>query len=333
MFKNKIVKRASIVIAVLALIALAVVGLMKWRPLSGGGQVLNPSTPSSDSQGPKRNTANYLVVGIDENNLTDTIIIVCCDFDKDTVKLLTVPRDTYVDEEQVKHEKINSIYSSAKYPYEDRPDIRNLAYCLTNMTGLELDSYVMITIDGFKKAVDLMGGVPVDVPRNMYDAENGSLLLAKGEQVLTGAQAELFVRFRSGYLRGDLGRTEAQKAFLAAAMRQAQTLSLTKLSKLALEILPEVKTDLSVEEILSLASFGKGIEMSSVEAFTIPGAQFNTDRGRACYCVNEEELVKLLNAEFYEKDEQIKASDLRVPTYEGVDFSETYGGVGTNFGE
>jgi len=204
--------RIKIVLAALAvmaaIIAVTAAALCGSKPFSIGQTVDlgSESVPGSKEQNNSEVRASgvkrYLLIGEDENHLTDTMIVAFCYFDRGEVRLLSIPRDTYVGEE-IKTGKLNAVYSHAKYPYPQVYDIRNLAWYIKTQLGVELDGYIKLTFAGFRKAVDEIGGIPIYLPKTLYDPHTQSAVLEAGQHVLDGNTAELFVRFRSGYFQGD----------------------------------------------------------------------------------------------------------------------------------
>jgi anionic cell wall polymer biosynthesis LytR-Cps2A-Psr (LCP) family protein len=85
--------------------------------------------------------------------------------------------------------------------------------------GIPIDYTVQVNLNGFVQLVDAIGGVEFDVPINMdYDDpyQGLSIHLSSGAQNLSGEEALGFLRYRSGYASGDIGRLDAQKLFLNA---------------------------------------------------------------------------------------------------------------------
>ncbi|HNX13547.1 MAG TPA: LCP family protein [Oscillospiraceae bacterium] len=333
--KNRIIIVALVVTA--CIITSAVIALLGSKPFSSGQTV----DIKSEEQGQTRSTARvenpyvkkYLILGGDENGLTDTIIVAFCNYKTKEVKLLSIPRDTYVGGD-IPTGKINAVYSHAKYPYPERHDIRNLAWYLKTQLGVEPDGYVKISFKGFRDAVNAMGGIPITLPKSLYDTRSQKVVLEAGEHVLDGEMAELFVRFRSGYILGDLGRVEAQKRFMAAAMKRAGELSMSDITALlSSDLMSEVESDLSAGQLLDLAKFLHNLSLENVSDYTLPGVQFDSSEGLACYAVDKKQLLTLLNTEFYGESEQLTLADLGAPEPEGVNYEETYQSKKNNFAD
>lgn len=81
--------------------------------------------------------------------------------------------------------------------------------------GLEVDGYLATSMNGFKAAVDDVGGLVVDVPTPLYDG--GMDIPETGVQRLKGSQALTYGRDRKNRASGDFGRSRAQAELLALA--------------------------------------------------------------------------------------------------------------------
>lgn len=196
---------------------------------------------------------NILILGQDKvDNLYDTIGIASIDKNSKSVKLIMIPRDTYIeynqeilskmDELGIRHapgiHKINSTHkigSMIKYSGRFKSgSISFLADVIEEKFVLELDDYIMVNVKGFRSLIDHLGGVDVYVPYLMdYTDPTQDLYIniPKGMQHLDGYNAEGFVRFRQGYKEdgtffniGDPGRKKNQLYFLQQLIKQKGTI-------------------------------------------------------------------------------------------------------------
>ncbi len=195
---------------------------------------------------------NILILGQDKvDNLYDTIGIASIDKNSKSLKLIMIPRDTYIeynqeiltkmDELGILHapgiHKINSTHkigSMIKYSgrFKSGP-ISFLADVTEEKFALELDDYIMVNVKGFRNLVDHLGGIDIQVPYLMdYTDPTQDLYIniPKGMQHLDGYNAEGFVRFRQGYREdgtffniGDPGRKKNQLYFLQQLIKQKGT--------------------------------------------------------------------------------------------------------------
>ena len=214
--QKKILMICTVSVGVVALIITGVILFLNWRPM--GQQLEESSSPSQSSQ--QGQTINILVCGIDSDidrhqALTDVILLLSIDVEKKNVQILQIPRDTYVGTEIPTGGtgKINAVYSHA----QNTTGPQALVNVIYDMLHVRIDHYATITMDGFRKAVDSIGGVKMNVPY-FIEFEPGKILNA-GEQTLTGEKAEWFVRYRAGYSEGDLGACECPAAVFGSSRK------------------------------------------------------------------------------------------------------------------
>jgi len=238
-----------------------------------------------------------LVAGRDRaSGLFDVMMLVSFDRQERKACVLQIPRDTYFEYTDAAYKKINGAPTSLG-------GMRNFCSFLGESLGVKIDSYVSLDLDAFAKAVDAVGGVEIDLPSDISytDSEQGlDISLSAGRQLLNGREAEQFVRFRSGYLRGDLGRLDAQKIFMAALFRKIKSsLSFLETVKLTMSILPYVSTDLSVTQLGGLISDARSLNVEDVSFVTAPGNDVvSRASGAWYYSLSAEGMKELLRSCF-----------------------------------
>lgn len=197
---------------------------------------------------------NILIVGEDKlNNLYDTIGIASINSTNKTVKLIMIPRDTYIEYNSdiiSKLEEINLAHSPGIYKinyahhigdkieYNGRFDSAKLSFLadvVQEKFNIHLSDYIKINTKGFKELVDHLGGIDMYVPYNMdYEDPTQDLYIhiSKGMHHLGGSDAEGFVRFRQGtkedgtyFEIGDTGRKKNQINFLQQLIKQKGTIA------------------------------------------------------------------------------------------------------------
>lgn len=164
-------------------------------------EVFRRSTPPPvGSEQPAAVTpANVLVVGVDENDNTDTMVLAQTRADG-SVSLVSLPRDVWNGQA-----KLNRIYR------EDGKEA--LVDAVTALTGVRLDHLAIVDMSALGAVADAVGGVPVCLRAAVEDDYSGADF-PQGEQVLTGNAALAFIRQRHGLANGDLDRIVRQQAFL-----------------------------------------------------------------------------------------------------------------------
>lgn len=270
----------------------------------------------TDSYERRDNVYNFLVLGVDRAaNLSDVIMVVSYDVEEQNIHVLSLPRDTYINVGSSYH-KLNA-YFSASYNRSAsrgteryRDAIEAMSSFIENGLCIRLDRYVCMDTAGFREIIDAIGGVDMEVPFDMHyeDPEQDLYIhLKAGYQHLDGEKAEQFVRFRSGYLEGDIGRISAQRLFLTALANQVKTkLDISTAVSIAKTALQYVTTDLTVAEIGYFAKNAFSVDMDRVTFTTLPGGGvINPDTGASYYVMYAENVRKIVNEQFNVYDREI----------------------------
>ncbi len=220
-----------------------------------------------------------LLMGVDAKDVkkskgtrTDTMMLVKVNFDNGEVKLLSIPRDTRV-LVKGKEDKINHAHA---YGGADL-SIRTVREFL----DIDLDYYVKVDYKAIMAVVDAIGGVVIDVPRNMVYSDPTAdpplnINLKKGVQELDGQKAHDFLRWRknnaltSGY--GDIGRIESQQMFVKELVKQTlKPKNIFKLPELIETYYDYVETNVPLNVILKGALSANKIDTENMESTTVPG--------------------------------------------------------------
>ena len=198
----------------------------------GPGETPAPSQPAT----PPR--INILLTGIDSDEnrrhaLNDTILVVSLDpttgdlamvsFPRDLARLPTPDGKTYTG-------KINSLMTYADKHKDEYPDggMAALANQVGFLLGAPVDYYASVDLDGFRKLIDRVGGVTVNVQTAINDPAYGGwdtpgrigFKLSTGRHNLDGETALAFVRTRKGIGDSDFGRARRQQQLLVALQRK-----------------------------------------------------------------------------------------------------------------
>ena len=266
---NRGIGTVGIVLIVLFLLVVAV----------GIGTLLGCYTPVAKEifQPPfeGRTVVRILVLGEDNTGgteskrwgLADTIILANIDIGNKRLAVLSIPRDTRVDLDGYGGIcKINAAH------VRGGPTL--VALAVERLIGIRPDYYIKVDVEGLEKLVDIVGGVEIDVEKNMrYTDRWGGLYinLKKGPQLLNGEKAMQYVRFRHDAL-GDIGRIERQQKFLKAlAEKTSAPTNLRRLPQIAKAVLETVKTDLGPRDAVYLAEFASRVDLDQVDMAMLPG--------------------------------------------------------------
>jgi LCP family protein required for cell wall assembly len=133
---------------------------------------------------------------------SDTMMLVHVAGDRQSVSVVSIPRDAWVSVPGHGHAKVNAAFSWGG------PSLT--VQTVERLTGVRIDHLAVVDWDGFRRITDLLGGVTVEVPRTVYDSARGRTWTA-GAHHLDGDAALLYVRQRHGLPRGDFDRVERQQ--------------------------------------------------------------------------------------------------------------------------
>lgn len=268
--KKRLRAAAAAGLALLVMVALFALGYsLTGKYFSGGG---NSPNSLSEALVPGKAAAAekvlpVLLLGVDQRpgdvGRADTIIVAFLDLRDREVRLLSVPRDTYVYlPGRTGGDKINASYAYGG-PEEAMQAVGDLL-------GIDIAYYVETNFKGFEKIIDTLGGVTIDVDRRMYYPAEG-INLYKGKQKLNGHDALAYVRFRN-YPMGDIDRIRHQQVFFSALADQAlQVRNIWKIPALVGELRKAVKTNISTARLIQLGNLFRDIDSSKVETYMLPG--------------------------------------------------------------
>lgn len=213
---------------------------------------------------------NVLLLATDKSGmLTDTMMLASCDSDRKIINVMSFPRDTRVKYGR-SYQKLNALYALG----EEGSRHENTISYIRELTGLPIHYYVVVRPDGFRKIIDTLGGVWIDVPIRMYysDPDQGLYIdLQPGYQLLDGNKAEQFTRFRSGYANADLGRIEAQQNFIKALFEQKlKPEYLLKAGDIYQHIVECVDTNFQVSDLPVFIKIFQSLQGDSIKTYDMP---------------------------------------------------------------
>lgn len=261
----------------------------------------------------KEGVYNILVIGHDDAALlADVTMLVNINTTENSITVMQIPRDTFTSR-KVLTNKVNAAfntfynqYYAGSYDATVPLAMEELEKMYEKSLCINIHHTAVLSLAGFRKIVDIMGGVDVYVPEGMYysDPEQDLYIsIDPGYQWLNGAAAEGFIRFRSGYAQGDLGRVSAQKIFLSALFEKAKatvkTANISVLTEIATNISYYLTTNLSISDLMFYAKAFTNIDMGNLQLLTIPGNMIGD-----YYVINRAAALDAINAHFniYEKE-------------------------------
>jgi LCP family protein required for cell wall assembly len=227
---------------------------------------------------PGQNTINLMVIGRDydysdrdqilkTHARSDMLMVAHIDFVKNTVSLLSIPRDTRALIPGHGVSKINAAHAFGGPALSEKT--------VQRMFGIPSDYYIALDFDGFVQAIDLLGGVDLTVDKKMdYDDNWGHLHihLKPGFQHLDGEQAMEFVRFR--HSDSDLVRVKRQQALLAALKdKLSSPTAAVKIPAILDAINQHTDCDMMIDQRIVLAHFLHDVQPGRIEMTTLPSVE------------------------------------------------------------
>lgn len=310
-------RRKVITTVALGLVAIivAAVGVFAFRLQSSTSQIeaveeafpdesLRPEPFEGEGNAP----LNYLLLGTDTReegasllddigSRSDTILVVHIPADRESVQVMSIMRDSYVDIPGYGQAKVNSALAYGGVPL--------LVQVVEGLIGQRIDDVAIIDFAGFEGLTTALGGVTVQ-NETAFTTRGGDYTFAQGEVTLSGEQALAYVRERYAFSDGDYQRVRNQQAFMRALLDRMLQPSVIgnpiTLTNSIDAIAPYVATTdgLTNSVILGLAADFAGSGRPTVNTFTLPTNGTGMVGSESVVFVDYEELA-LVQAAFQQE--------------------------------
>ncbi|MBQ8502890.1 MAG: LCP family protein [Clostridia bacterium] len=247
--------KTKILLSVFALLAVVVLALFGYGYSILGGlnydDEINENRYLDSSAVSEASVKNILFIGSDargdvSGQRSDTMILFSIDTKNRQIKLTSFLRDSYVYIPLLERKsKINASFSNGGA----QATIDTVEYNF----GVDIDNYVMVDFQSFEQIVDLLGGIEIDVTANeaKYMREDVKIpYIKEGVNKMNGKVALWYCRIR--YLDNDFKRTQRQRKVISAIISKATKTSPVDLLNMVEEVVPNISTDLTRNELLSL---------------------------------------------------------------------------------
>ncbi|MCJ7804638.1 LCP family protein, partial [Patescibacteria group bacterium] len=233
-------------------------------------------------QGEGDGRINILLLGIggaghDGADLTDTMMVVSVDPVNKNVSMLSIPRDLWVDIPGGGESKINAINSYGnqnKKRFTDGPTASKQV--VSEILDLPIHYYILMDFEGFKKMVDEVGGVDVNVEKSIVDpyypddrpGHNGQITykVSAGQQHMDGTAALRYARSRE--TTSDFDRAHRQQIILKSLKEKALSVGVmanpAKLSGLMNIIGDHFRTDIQLWEMERFLTLLKDVNTQEI---------------------------------------------------------------------
>ncbi|WP_223594037.1 polyisoprenyl-teichoic acid--peptidoglycan teichoic acid transferase TagU [Neobacillus bataviensis] len=254
--KRKSKKWMKVTSAILAIMLLggAAYGYTVYKSLNNAVETMHQ--PIERTQSAKREKPvevkakdpfSVLMLGVDERKgdkgRSDTMIVLTVNPNNNSVKMLSIPRDTRTEiVGKGKEDKINHAYAFGGVPMA--------MDTVENFLDIPIDYYIQVNMEGFTEMVDAVGGVTV---QNDLDFTQDGIHFAEGKLTLNGKEALSYTRMRHEDPRGDFGRQSRQRQIIEGIVKEGASLSsLTKFSDIITVLGNNVKTNLTFDQMVAI---------------------------------------------------------------------------------
>jgi LCP family protein required for cell wall assembly len=363
-FKSK--KRTlKFVISCIAIVFLAAIGYETYSFFAAANNVLDSNITLGDiknfvsaSKGELKETdgkTNILVLGKGGENhpggqLTDTIQTITINHSDKKVAMISLPRDLQVKFNDGQVNKLNYAYS---YGYNKEKDknkksdagAKSSGDMVSKILGVDIHYYVSIDFVGFKELVDALGGITVNVTKDLYDpyypkdvftADGGykktdaytTVSIKSGKQTMNGETALKYARSRE--TTSDFDRARRQQEILVAVKQKAFSIGVLANPKKVTDIFAvlgsHIKTNLGLTEIKELLELVDNLDQTNIITKVIDnnatdGLLYSTSEG-GYYLLpkggNYSGIQKMVKNIFASSTENIEVESIEVYNASGV---------------
>ncbi len=237
----------------------------------------------------EKQDVGYLHLVNSFDGLSDSMLLLRFDPKKEKVSVLSIPRDTrvYIDGHGVRKINHANEYGGPALAASTASEL---------LGGVNIDRYVRVNVQGVEKLIDALGGVTVNVPKDMkYNDFSQHLYidLKKGIQHLDGDKSLQFLRYRYDDL-GDISRVQRQQMLMRSAVEQTlKPATIVKIPKILSVIQSHLDTNLTVKELMALANFASERDRSHINMMMLPG-DFNSGEETVSYWLPDYKSINKL---------------------------------------
>lgn len=245
-----------------------------YQPLDRDVAVDDQSVDKTD---PNKDNVSVLFIGVDAslkrgtsgNALSDALILATLNRQDKSVKMLSIPRDSYVYIPEVGYnDKITHAHSFGG-PQATVETVENLF-------DIPVDYYVKMNFNAFIDVVNALDGITVDVEKEIWEQNSqdvkNAIHLLPGVQQLNGEEALALARTRK--IDNDIQRGVRQQQILKAIIEKGTSLgSIFKIDNVIDAVGDNMETNMKFSEMKSFASYGAKGKID-IETLTLNGYDY-----------------------------------------------------------
>lgn len=297
-------KRALLILFTLLITPMLIIAVWDYRNISpaseklfGTGNLFSALVPGTVKNIEGR--TNILMIGYSADDpghagakLTDSIMIISLDKDKETGFMLSIPRDLYVKIPDYGAAKINEAYQAGEqlnFAEDNYPSggVGLLEKVIEDSFGIKTHYSVTVNYGAVRSITDALGGITVTIessdPRGLYDpnfkpVEGGPLKLANGQRHIDGQTALRLTRARGstagsyGFPLSDFNRTQNQQKVFAAIKAEltAKDLIDPRINKPIFEAIADnIVTDMGIRQVIPIYRTMQSIPESDMQQINL----------------------------------------------------------------
>ena len=261
------------------------------------------------------NRVNILIVGCDEienHGRADTIVFLSISPKTKDALILSIPRDTRVEIPGRGMDKINHAYAFGGESL--------ISEAVSSFLDVPIHFYAVVDFNGFVYIIDELGGVEIDVEKEMYYVDKAGgveINLHPGKQILDGEKALQYIRFRYDKL-GDLGRIKRQqKLALAVIKKMINFDSITKIPQISEGMKGYIETNIEARYTVALANLFRGVNQEKFRIETVQSKPVYIE-GISYLEPNVEEVQQRVKSLIYSKNSGMKVEVLNGNSMMGI---------------
>lgn len=310
--------------------------------------VIYETTPVS-----KSTKVGYYLLGVmgeeGAEGKTDLLSLVCFDKEKKTVRILQMPQDTYLGEDDTfKVKRLSEVFASpqdllwcnvcrcrvyepaqgadlthtecgGKLATKEGSSTVNLVEVFNRQYGLPIDGYFIFEQDTLRKLVDLIGGVTVDLAFNVKTEE---VTYEKGVRAIDGAAVLKYIAASGDGTAKDIERFARFQQVCTAVLQRLFAMEDTKMTADVFQPLMVGSTPIRVsfsddyKSIVELVRAVSAVPFEEMAAYVLPG-ETASESGETYYSVHRNDVLALLNREFNPHGDPITEGDLNLTELAG----------------
>lgn len=245
---------------------------------------------------------NVLLVGVDyaperetwsgkHDYHADVMLLLAIDFNKGTVDMISIPRDTYALIPGVDGKyKINASINCGGGMPDGLPKVCQAASWM--LGGIPVDYYFAVTMPVVKELVDAIGGVEYDVDVSFQMVDRS---YKKGLQFMNGQAVLDYLRVRKNVEQaGDQNRINRQKKMLITLFQACKDRNLVvKFPEIVKAFKGKLFTNMNADQVVALALFAYNLDVENIAMHSMGGV--TTDIYNWAFVLTDQEArVKLI---------------------------------------